>query len=290
MPQEAISHDAGRDLLAGLLSPVLTHLAVGDAGVPLLDGGGLPLPGMRARTGLNHELGRAAALVKHFVVPDPTGAILAAPIPGGTTARYRIVTEPTNLVYVLFRFLDAQALGAWNEYGLFAGDVAFVARAGTLVNGPQAGDDRAGVNAILAGVYTGVAAQTLTVTVTTGGGSGVAKLGWVSSGAEAAAVNQTVTFGTPVVLGGTGLTLLFTNGGTDSVLTVGDQFLVRCTAGAVTASFAADGMYDPLSHEAGQVLRNGSLMRSYYVTPAEIKGATTVDVQLVVAVLNQEAA
>ena len=67
--QEAVSIDAGRDLIASLLEPSLTHLAVGDGqATSLLDGSGNPLAGVRSRTGLVHEIGRTRFLERHFVV------------------------------------------------------------------------------------------------------------------------------------------------------------------------------------------------------------------------------
>src|SRR5205823_6256593 len=113
--------------------------------------------------------------------------------------RYRAVEEVTDLLYFIFRFADDEALGTWTEFGLFGGDVAFIARGATLADGTQGGDDRAGTDVVLTGAHAGAENQTLTVTVSTGGGSGVAVVSWVSDGAEPPG-SHVVTFGTPVVL------------------------------------------------------------------------------------------
>ncbi len=269
MADTMFSPPVARLLLAEALFPVLTHLAVGD-GVPASDA-----------TGLAHELARTVFLERRFVVVDPTGSIQAA---SGT---YRAVDEPTNLIFFRFRFLDEEALGHWAEFALLGGDVAYLHRAALLLDSNQAGDDRANADVVLTGAYGGTVNQTLTVTVTTGGGSGVAVVSWVSSG-PAAPGSATVTFGIPVTLGTTGVALTF-DGGTDTVLTNGDQWQVRCTTDPVSAATAAGGVYHPVANEGGQVLTAGLPLRMWRLETPPEKGPQTVDVKFVVEVIRNAA-
>jgi len=257
----------GRALLFAAVLEQLTHLAVGDQ------------PNPADETRIEHEIGRTRYLERGFVVADPNGTIHG--IEGGP---YRRVTEPTDLMYHRFRFLDDEAIGNWTEIGLFGGDVDFIARAALLVDGAQAGDDRAGVDVIATGAYGGAANQTLTVTVTVGGLSGVAEVGWASTGAEPPG-SAPVTFGTPVTLGSTGVALVFT-GGVDGMLTQGDQWQLRLTIDSASPTFAAGGVYDPLTNEAGQVRTPGLLFRLLHIDPPRPKAAADLDVEIVTKVLN----
>jgi hypothetical protein len=270
MAQQHVTLDAGRLLIAAEVIDQLTHLAVGDG-----DGSGAP---SKAATALQNELGRALYLQRFFVELDSAGPVVVG------AAAYRQVAGPAHLIYFRFRFAETEAQGNWSELLLCGGGVAFIARAAVLVDGSQAGDDRANFQAIVGGAYTGNENQTLTITVSTGGGSGVAEVSWVSTGSEAPD-SATVTFGTPVVLGTTGVTLTF-DGGTDAVLTIGDQWQLRLTQDPTSPSFAAGGAYDPVGNEDGEVRVPGTGFRLYHVDPPEVKGAAIVDVQLVTEVFN----
>lgn len=258
-----------RLLVAQALVPTLTHLAVGD-GVPADDA-----------SGLAHELARTVYLERTFVVVDPAGPLVAA------SQGYRAVVGPTNLIYFRFRFLAAEALGMWAEFALHGGGVDYVDRAALLLDSNQSGDDHANDDVALTGAYSGTTNQTITVTVTTGGGSGVAAVSWVSSGALPAG-SATVTFGVPVALGTSGVALAFDGGG-DGLLTLGDQWQVRCTTDAVSPSTAEGGVYHPVANEAGQVRVSGYPLRMWRLETPAVKGAQTVDVKFVVEVLRDAA-
>lgn len=258
-----------RLLVAQAVLPALTHLAVGD-GVPA-----------DTDSALAHELARTAYLERTFVVVDPAGALVA-----GSQA-YRAVAGPTNLIYFRFRFLAAEALGAWAEFALFGGGVDYIERAAVLLDSNQSGDDHANDDVVLTGAYTGALSQTLTITVTTGGGTGVAIVSWVSSGSLPAG-SATVTFGVPVALGTSGVALTFDGGG-DGVLTVGDQWQVRCTIDPASPSTAEGGVYHPVGNEAGQVRVAGYPLRMWRLQTPAVKGAQTVDVKFVVEVLRNAA-
>lgn len=267
-----VSPLVGRLGIAEAVLPHLTHLAVGDG-----PGGAAPAPGA---TALQHELGRTRFLERFFVVPDPAGSII---VPGGI---YRPSDVPTNEIYFRFRFLAGEALGTWSEFALCGFGVSYVQRGALFLNGPQAGDDLANtIAASLLGSYVGAENQTITVAVTTGGGSGVARVAWTSTGSLPPATNQLVTFGAPLAVGVSGLSLLFAGGG-DGVLTLGDQWVIRATAGAQTTDYASGGVYDPIGNEMGQVLAAGRVFSLAHEDEPQTKGATSVDVQRVFPVLR----
>lgn len=274
--------DAGRtlvtrSLVGGLgLAETLTHLAVGDGAVTVTSGI-LQKPSRSAS--IVGELGRVRYTERKFVVADAAGAILA-------DRRYAASPTPTNLIYFLFRFLDAEAQGQWRQLALFGGGVSYLQRGATLLDsGGLAGDDRANAQVVLSGGYTPAESQNITVTCTTGGGSGVAKIGWVSTGDVAPGSNIPVTFGTPVPITGSGLALAF-SGGADTVLTQGAQWDIRGTRSSQTALYAAGGVYDPGSNRAGQVLAGGTCFQLGHRTPAYEKTATAIDVVHICEVLN----
>lgn len=300
MPQQ-IEHsmDPGRVLIAralirGLpLGETLTHLAVGDGSFPV-DPDGTPSAIDTSLTGLVHEIGRAVYLRRVYVVevdPPDVGPIVLG------NASYRESPNdtdpesptfgaqvPTNLVYFIFRFATNEAVGPWTEYALIGGGVRFIARGATLLDGSQGGDDRANAQVILAGGYTGTDSQTVTLTVTTGGGSGVAVLGWTADGSAPSGAHG-VAFTVPITITGTGLTITFT-GGVDAVLTQGDQWKIRATRAPQSPTFAAGGVYDPVTNRNGQVLVDGAVFRMDRVAPADEKPAAVIDVKLVVRILN----
>jgi hypothetical protein len=281
--QETQRHtDAGRVLHQQALVDVLTHIAVGSGAVPIL-GGTLQVP---ARTSsVVGELGRARIAEKHFVVPDSAGALIT---PDG---RWTAVTTPTNQVYLRALFLEGQAQGNWRQLGLYGGvggdAVSYLERGATLLDvGGLAGDDRANAQVLLSGAYSPGASQRITVTVTTGGGSGVGVVGWVSSGSVASG-SATVTFGAAVTIPGSGLALTF-SGGIDGVLTLGAQWEIRGTRSAESATFAAGGLYHPLTNPAGQVKVAGQCAATIYRDPPFVKVAAAIDVPLIYEVLRVE--
>lgn len=261
--------DAGRLLLATRLLPDITHLAVGNGVVS----GTPPL----SATLLTQEIGRVRYTQRFFVEEDPAGTLIFL------GALYRQVPGPTNHIYLRWHFEAAEAIGTWTELGIFGGDVLYISRGAVLVDGPQAGDDRANTASVgLSGGYLGPIAQTITCTVVTGGGSGVAVVefnGLTESG------GIVPVFGTPMTLGGLGLALTF-SGGVDSVLTVGDQWLIHATPDPVSGTFAAGGIYHPTGNPGGQVQNPGTLLNLTYVTPGVPKPNAILDVQRVVSVLS----
>lgn len=282
--QSDVTTDGGlvllqRALVTGLSAvETLTHIAIGDAAVPLVSGT-LQKPA-RTMTALGHEIGRAFFAERAFVVEDPAGPLLL-------DKRYRRVPGPTNLVYFRFEVPANEAVGNWTEFGLIGGGVTFLERGATLIDsGGLAGDDRANQQVVLSGGYSpALQSQRITVTCTTGGGSGVAKVGWVSTGSVPSAANVTVTFGSPVAITGSGLALKF-SGGQDGVLTVGAQWEIRGTRAAVSASYAAHGVYHPVTNEEGQVLTPGTLVRVIYHDPPEPKGEAAVNIAFVAEVVH----
>lgn len=277
MPQLTTYTLAGRAVIAQATAPLLTHLAVGNGAV------GAVAPDPLATTLVN-EIGRVKYLERFFVTTDPGGAIIV-----GST-RYSVSATPTNLIYMRFRFLDAEAVGSWTEFGLFGNGVTFVPTALTSEE-PYGviGDDHVNTtDIVLSGAWALAQSGGVFVAVEVGGGSGVAQVSIVSSapgfvGPGASFVP--VTFGAALTLGNSGLAVTFT-GGADHVLTAGDIFLFSGTLATARAAFAANGIYDALTNPTGQVLVNGSLFRLVHLSPAATKGAATVDVQLVVEVLN----
>lgn len=274
--------DAGRALVSRALvdglaqAETLTHLAVGSGAVTLVSGI-LQAPARSA--GLVGELGRVRYTERKFVVPDAGGALLA-------DRRYAVSATPTNLLYFLFRFLAAEAQGSWRQLALFGGGVSYLQRGATLLDsGGLAGDDRANAQVVLSGGYTPAESQNITVTCTTGGGSGTAKIDWVSTGDVASGTAVPVTFGTPVPITGSGLALAF-SGGADTVLTQGAQWEIRGTRSSQTSLYAAGGVYDPNSNRAGQVLAGGTCIQLGHRSPAFDKDDTAIDVVHIAEVLN----
>lgn len=261
--------DSGRLLLAERLIEEITHLAVGTGSVS-----GTP---PASATGLTTEIGRARYLQREFVTPDPAGTIV---IPGA--GAFRVVDDPTNYLYFLFRFQASEAQGTWTEAGLFGGGVEFITRGAVLVDGVQTGDDRANTADVgLSGAYAGGAAQTITVTVTTGGGSGVAVVGYSGSSSG----SFTPTFGTPTALGALGLALTF-RGGVDGVLTLGDQWKIHATPDPASPTFASGGVYHPTGNLTGQVKTPGTLFHITHVIPGVAKGNVIRDVKKVLPILS----
>lgn len=284
MPQQQSSEtsDDGRLLLAAAVFPTLTHLAVGDGAVITFTGGILDKP-PKADTELQHEIGRVRYLERSFVVEDDAAGAVG---PIGAH-RYTKVTEPTNLVYFRFRFLAAEAQGSWDEFALYGAGVTFTQRVVELLDGNQGGDDRANEDVALGGTFALADSQQITVTVVTPGASGVATVSWASTGSLAAGGPAVVTAGVPVVIGASGITLSF-GFGLDGVLTGGDQWFLRATAPSATAVFASGGVYNSITNEDGQVKNPGLLFRLYHLDPPLVKGAVSVDAELVTEVLNDE--
>ncbi len=276
------SMDDARILVAQALFEKVTHLAVGSGPV------NLNTPIDTARHTLQHEIGRAVVLKKAYVIQDPTGPIVI----GAKAYRESVALDennvpqpvPTNLLYFVFRFASNEGLGAWSEYGLYGDGVTFLTRGATLRDGSQGGDDRANRDVTLGGAYTGAASQTITLTVLTGGGTGVAVLGWAADGATGSG-SATVNFGVPITLPQSGLTVAL-SGGVDGVLSQGDQWIIQATRGPQSTTYAAGGVYDPVTNPAGQVRTNGRLVRLDQVAPPDVKGNAVLDVELVHPVLN----
>jgi len=280
--------DAATELQAQALcegvavSQTLTHLAVGDGS------GAVPIdPAARS---LQHEIGRALFLHRAYCVPDVAGAVRTSDgqrwrelSPTAVDAQGRRLRS--NFLYLVFRFGEDDALGTWSELALYGGGVTFVTRGALMVDGARAGDDRANVEILLGGSYAGADSQTITITVTAAGGSGVAHIGWASNG-SAPSGSATVAFGVPVALTGTGLTLTFTGGG-DSVLTLGDQWRIQATRESDSSTFASGGVYDPVANPMGQVRTNGDILRVWHDDAPQVKDVGVVDVPLVHKVLNQ---
>lgn len=276
----SINTDAGRALIWAAVAEKITHLAIGSGAVTVTSGV-LQKPPRSA--GLAQELGRVRYLEKKYIVPDPVAGAL---VDRATGKRYAVSAVPTNQLYLLFRFLSDEAQGFWRQTALFADDIAYLQRGATLLDvGGLAGDDHANHEVVLSGGYTPAESQRITVTCSTAGGSGVAKVGWVSSGSVATALNVTVTFGTPVPIVGSGLALNF-SGGDDGVLTLGAQWEIRGTRSSQTSLFAANGLYDPLTNAAGQVLTAGTCFQLIHRTPAFQKTAAAIDVPIFTEVLH----
>lgn len=269
MAIQATTADEGRLLISEVLIQLLTHVAVGT-------GNGTTAPDPTG-TGLAQEIGRALYLERAFVVADASGSLHVG------SGAYRIVPDSTNLMYLRFRFEEADALGQWSELALIGGGVAFISRGADIVDGPQAGDDRAHMDVLLGGAFSDSVNQNLTITITQGGGSGVAQFGWHST--TGASGSATVVFGTPIALGATGLTVVFT-GGTDGVLTLGDQWTIRATTDPDSPTFAAHGVYDAVANLTGQVQARGRTLQLVHMDPPAPKGPDVVDIQLVVEVLR----
>jgi len=272
MAQQNVTSNSGRLLVAESVIDQLTHLAVG-----IGDGTGPPLA---TASQLDEEIGRAFYLQRFFVTEDAAG-----PIPVGAHV-YSQSAEATNLIYFRFRFPAAGAQGNWGEMGLFGGNVAFISRGALLVDGGQTGDDRANVDVLVGGGYIDIVNQTLTITCSAGGGSGVAEVSWVSNGPENPD-SAVVTLGSPLAIGSTGITLVFTGDG-DGVLTQNDVWELRLTTEPDTATFASGGVYDPQNNVNGQVLDSGRLLQLVHIDPPASKGAEEIDVQLVIEVLREE--
>ena len=278
--QETRRHtDAGRILHQEAMFDALTHIAVGAGPVTFA---GVTLQQPPANGTVQQELGRARIVEKHFVVEDAAGAFITA------DGRFAIAPGPSNLIYCRAVFLEGQAQGNWRQLGLYGGlgasAVAYLERGATLQDVGNAGDDRANAQVVLSGGYTPGASQRITVTCTTGGGSGVAVVGWVSSGSVAAG-SATVTFGAVVPIPGSGLGLTF-SGGVDAVLTQGAQWEIRGTRSAESDDFAANGVYDALTNPTGQVRVAGRCEELIHRDPPYVKGDATIDVILVHEVLR----
>ncbi len=80
-------------------------------------------------------------------------------------------------------YIGHEALGPWSELGLFGAGVTYLGAAQTLRDlGGQAGDDRANQAVLLGGLWRLPTSETLTVAVTTGGGSGVTHVAGLVTG------------------------------------------------------------------------------------------------------------
>ena len=268
-----------RAVVEGLAAnETLTHLAIGDGPVPILSGV-LQKPS-KTLTQIAGEIGRAFFAERAYVVEDPAGAIQL-------DKRYRRVLEPSPLVYFRFLVPDGEALGPWTQFALIGGGVSFLERGATLVDsGGLTGDDRANQQVILSGGYSPAESERITVTCTLGGLSGAARIGWSSTGpAVPSASNVAVTFGVPVPITGSGLALTF-SGGLDTVLTLGAQWEIRGTRAAVSAEYAANGVYDPALNQAGQVRDAGQTVRVIYIDPPVVKEEAAVNIAFVQEVVH----
>lgn len=281
--QETRRHtDDGRRLHQQAIFGALTHIAVGSGPVVLV-AGTLQLP--PSHGSVLQESGRIRIAEKRFVVADPAGALLS---PDG---RWTVVAAPSNYIYCRGLLLEGQAQGNWSHLGLYGGlgddAVTYLERGATLLDvGGVVGDDRANAQVLLSGAYSPGASQTIAVACTTAGGSGVAVVDWVSSGSVPAG-SATVGFNTPVPIPGSGLTLTFT-GGTDGVLTLGAQWEIRGTRSAETATFAAGGVYHPLTNPTGQVKVPGFCVDLVHRDPPFVKDAAAIDVIMVHEVFRAE--
>lgn len=112
MPQRTTFTADGRLVVAEAVMPLLTHLAVGTFAWGHAD----PDPTAMA---LGHEIARVRYIERLFVVEDPDGTLAVA------GAKYSPSDDPTRLVYLRFRFIDAEAQGQWSEMGVFAGPVTY---------------------------------------------------------------------------------------------------------------------------------------------------------------------
>jgi len=265
---EFVSADDGELLILELLVQSFSHLAVGT--------GVQTSPPDPTQTGLQQEIGRVLVLERFFVTEILGGPIV---VDGRT---YQQSDSPTNLLFLRFRFEGDEAAGSWSEMGLFGGGVAYTPQGATLHDGNQAGDDRAGRDVVLGGSYGGTESQTLTLTVSVAGASGIAEVSWISNGPEAPG-SALVVFGTPVVLGTTGIAVTFL-GGVDEVLTLGDAWQVRATIASDSPVFASGGVYQPSANPAGQVLHSGRMIKIGRIAPPLVKGASVEDVPMVVEV------
>lgn len=282
--QETRRHtDAGRILQQQAIFDALTHIAVGAGAVTLASGSNV-LQAPPANGTVVQELGRARLAEKRFVVEDPlAGALITA------DGRFSIAPGPSNLIYCRAVFLEGEAQGNWRQLGLYGGigngAVAYLERGATLLDiGGLAGDDRANLQVVLSGAYTPTDSQIITVAVTTGGGSGIAVVSWVSDGSVASG-SSTVTFDAVVPIPGSGLGLTF-SGGSDTVLTLGAQWEIRGTRSSETETFAAGGLYHALTNPAGQVRVAGTCVDLLHRDPPFVKGAAAIDVVLVHEVLR----
>ena len=271
--------DAGRLIIANATLPLLTHLAVGTGAWPADPTA--RATAIRNATRLVQEIGRTRWLERYFVREQPGG-----PLNVGGIAYVR-VESPTNLLFYRFRFLDAEAQGNWTEYGLFGDGVAYVQAGAVILDRPQSGDDRANRDVIVGGNYNETANDTITITVSTGGGNGHAGLNFFSALHGNVLLLLNVAFGAPIALTN-GLTVTFT-GGADGVLTHGDQWMIRATANPATPTFAAGGVYDPVGNLNGQVLVPGTLFTvalNAVGDPPDVKGAVTIDLPWIQEVIN----
>lgn len=290
----SVGADDGRLVVDAAVAPLLTHLAVGTGGSGTPD---------KTLHGLVHEIGRVLYLQKTFVVPDAAGAIIIA---GPTlSGQYSASPTPTPLVYLLFQFQAAQAQGNWNECALCGNGVQYIARGMSIMDtGTQAGDDRANRDVVLIGSFTGAKTMTITLTVTTGGGNGVAHVGWASVDSAGATASGTLsapnidpTLSGTIVSGGgpstyqipsTGITPTF-SGGVDGVLTLGDQWVIKALADSDTPAFASGGVYDPFTNRAGQVRVPGTPFQYVGLSSPFTKGNTIQNVGIVAEVLSNAA-
>jgi hypothetical protein len=280
--QASVTNDSGRILVEAAVIERLTHLAVGNG--PVVVTGGVLQPPPRAAAALQSEIGRARFLERLFVVEDNDG-----PLGPFGSQRYSPSPSqaPTNLIFFRFRFQADEGLGNWSEFGIFGDGVAFISKLALLLDGAQAGDDRANLDVSIAGDFVLAVNQTITVTVSTPGGDGVAAISWVSSDPASlpAGGPVIVDFRDPVPIGASGLALVF-SGGVDGVLTLGDSWNIHCTTDPDSPTYASGGAYSPALNPDGQVKIPGRLFRLYHRDPPLEKPAVILDVELVTEVLN----
>jgi len=273
MAQQHTFTDGYRPRAAELIMPDLTHLAVGDGAVS-----GAPVA---AATALEHEIARVRYFTRYFVEQRTGGGLIFDGV------EYGLSLVPTRFVYFGFRFLADEAQGNWSELGLFGADVSYVAQQAKLVAQAVTGDDQIDRDVILGGAWAPPASGELSVTVSTGGGDGVAQITWTDPGNLAGGDGGPVpvAWNAPVNLGTSGVSIRFT-GGPDGILTVGDRWRVLGTLGPSRPEYAEGGVYNPDSNPGGQVLEPGILMRLSYMDPPQEKVNVFLDVAMIVEVIR----
>jgi len=271
MAQTHTFTDLYRVRVADLLMPDVTHCAVGDGAVT-----GAPPP---AAAELTHEIGRVIYLSRYFVTPQAGGELVFDGV------QYTRSDVPTRFIYMAFRFDADEAQGNWSELGIFGNGVEYVAQEAELVAVGVAGDDKLNVDVVLGGSWAAPDSGSVDVTVSTGGGDGVAHVSWTDTIGGGPGGPVPVTFMSPIALGASGATIMFT-GGSDGVLTFNDRWRVLGTVGPTRPEYADGGVYDPSGNPQGQVRDPGMLLRLTYMDPVQAKADVFIDVQVVLEVIR----
>src|SRR5215471_10785314 len=167
MAQQHTFTDVYRIRVADLLMPDITHCAVGDGTVV-----GAP---PKSATALTHEIGRVVYLSRYFVIPQDGGELVFDGV------QYTRSTDPTRFIYMAFRFEADEAIGNWTELGIFGNGVIYVAQQVELVAAGVAGDDVLNVDVIVGGSWAAAESGEVDVTVSVGGGDGVAQISWTDT-------------------------------------------------------------------------------------------------------------